>query len=129
MSDLHTGLLLLLAALAYLISAVLYGAGTVRTAQHPRRDLLRAGLLAAILGVLLHTAAIGARCAKTRIAPFVSPPDAMSAVGWAVALAFLALQLCPLRERLAAFGAVAMPLAFLCVFSGSAMRQATPAGA
>jgi ABC-type uncharacterized transport system permease subunit len=129
MTALAPGSLLFPAALAYLVSAVFYGAGMVRATEEPNRRLLAAGLGAAIIGAILHTGAIGARCVLTHVTPFVTAPDTLSAVGWAIVLILLALQLCPVRDRMIALEAIGMPLAFLCVFAGSAMQQALPARA
>jgi ABC-type uncharacterized transport system permease subunit len=115
-----------LAALGYLISSVCYGAGSVRNSDTPRRDLLTAGLISAIVGVVIHTFAIGVRCAQTHHTPFMNPPDTFSAVGWTCAIAYLILQICPVRDRTIALGAVSMPVAFLCVLTGSAIRLASP---
>jgi ABC-type uncharacterized transport system permease subunit len=117
----------ILAAIGYLVSSVCYGAGTVRTTDTPRRDLLSTGLIAAIIGVLLHTLAIGAKCAQTHHTPFIDSPDSISAVGWACAIVFLSLQLCPVRDRMIALGAFAMPVACLCVITGSILRLNQPA--
>ena len=117
------GILLLAAALFYLVAAVYYGAGTVRPDALQRARMLACGLVAAIVGAIMHTAAIGARCVVTHLPPLVNAPDTLSATGWAIALAFLLLQLTAARNRAAALGAVGMPLAFLAVFTGSALRQ------
>ncbi len=116
------GALLLVAALCYLIASVYYGAGTVRPDASQRSQMLAFGLAAAVLGAIAHTAAIGARCIETHLPPLVNAPDTLSATGWAIALAFLLLQLTAARERTTALGAVSMPLAFLAVFTGSALR-------
>jgi ABC-type uncharacterized transport system permease subunit len=122
----NPGFLLVLTALAYLIASALYGAATFRGRSGGSAGLMHAGLCAAIIGAVVHTIAIGARCITTHNTPFVSPPDTLSAVGWAITLVFLLLQVCPLRDRTAALGALGMPLAFLSVFAGAAQRAALP---
>ena len=125
------GVLLLAAALFYLIASVYYGAGTVRPDASQRKRMLAFGLASAVIGAVAHTAAIGARCIETHSPPLINAPDTLSATGWAITLAFLLLQLTAVRERTAALGAVGMPLAFLAVFTGSALRlgQASGSGA
>ncbi len=111
------------AALCYLIASVYYGAGTVRPDASQRKPDAGAGPRGGgMMGAVAHTAAIGARCIETHLPPLVNAPDTLSATGWAIALAFLLLQLTAARDRTAALGAVGMPLAFLAVFAGSALR-------
>lgn len=123
MSVLSPGFLGVITAVFYLLASVFYGAGTLRGDSPERRRLLRYGLVSAITGALFHTAAIGLRCVTTHTMPLVSAPDMLSAVGWAIVLAFLLLQACPLRDRMIALGALGMPFAFLSVFAGSAIRH------
>ena len=127
MTSLGPGLLTFFTALAYLVSSAFYGAGTVRSGDEPNRSLLRAGFAAAMVGGLLQVAAIGARCVQTNMAPFVTAPDTLSAVGLVIVIVLVLLQFCPVGEKLIAIGALGMPLAFLCVFAGSALQQSTRA--
>ncbi len=116
------GFLLILTEFAYLIASVFYGAGTVRRDEQGRKGMLVAGLISAAVGVTLHTCAIGLRCAQTHLMPFTTPPDVLSATGWALTIIFLVFQICPVRDRTVALGALALPLAFLSVFAGSTIR-------
>lgn len=108
---------LVAAAAAYLLGSVAYGAHLLL--RQPA--LATTGRLAAVLGAALHTVAIGLHCARTHQTPFTTPAEALSASGWAVALAYLALELAR-RPRPTALGAVALPAAFLCLFGGAFLR-------
>jgi len=113
---------LIAAAVAYLLGSVAYGAHLLL-----RQPALAAmGRMAAILGAALHTVAIGLHCARTHQTPFTTPAEALSASGWAVALAYLALEL-GRKPRLTALGAVALPAAFLCLFGGAFLRPSQAA--
>lgn len=116
------GLLQIATALGYLLASVAYGAHLFL-----RQPALAAyARMAALLGVLAHTVAIGVHCAQTRQTPFTTPAETLSASAWAVALAFLLLDLW-LRPRPTALGAVALPTAFLCLFAGAALHQTSSA--
>ena len=112
---------LVAAAVAYLLASVAYGAHLLL-----RQPLLAlTGRLAAWLAVALHTVAIGLECAQTHQTPFTTPAQTLSASAWAIALAYLVLELV-LRPRPFALGAVALPAAFLCLFAGALGHQARP---
>lgn len=116
------GWLQIAAALAYLVASVGYGAHLLlRTPA-----LARLGRTSAWGAVALHTLAIGVHCARTRQTPFTTPAETLSASAWAVALVYLALEL-RRRPRPTALGAVALPAAFLCLFTGAALDRAAPA--
>ena len=102
-SDLALGLTLLL----YLAGAVVSGANLFLR----RGGLLVAGRLLAVGGALLHTGAIGLRCAELRqLAPFATPGEALSVLAWMVVLAYLVAEIV---WRLSAAGPFALGLAFL----------------
>ena len=63
---------------------------------------------------------------RTHQTPFTTPAETLSASAWAVALAYLALELV-LRPKPTALGAVALPAAFLCLFAGAFLHSAQPA--
>ena len=83
---------------------------------------------AAWTAVALHTVAIGVHCARTRQTPFTTPAETLSASAWAVALIYLVLELF-LRPKPLALGALSLPAAFLCLFTGAALHPAIPASA
>ena len=112
------GILLILAAIGYLIAAVGYGAHLF---------LRQSGLVclargAAVIAVVLHTAAIGVHCIATRQTPFTTPAETLSASAWAIALAYLLIELL-LPARPTALGALALPAAFLCLFAGATLHH------
>lgn len=67
------------------------------------------------LAVLVHFAAVGAWCVSTQRSPFASEFGTLSVFAWVIALAFVWLDL---RSRLAAVGAVALPVACVVLFYG-----------
>lgn len=107
---------LVAAAVAYLLASVAYGADLLL--RQPALAML--GRVATWGAVLLHTVAIGVHCAQTHRTPFTTPAETLSASGWAIALAYLALTLLR-RSQPTALGAVVLPAAFLCLFSGAFM--------
>ena len=113
--------LLIAAAIGYLLASVAYGAHLFL-----RQMLLAAaGRYATLAAVGLHTIAIGVHCARTHQTPFTTPAESLSASAWAVALAYLALELLR-KPRPTALGAIALPAAFLCLFAGAFLRPAAP---
>ena len=113
---------LIMAAALYLLGSVAYGAHLLLRLA----GLALAGRLATLLAVGLHTVAIGVHCARTHQTPFTTPAETLSASAWAIALAYLALELL-LRPKPTALGAVALPAAFLCLFAGAFLHSAQPA--
>ncbi|MGI4789782.1 MAG: cytochrome C assembly family protein [Janthinobacterium lividum] len=110
---------LIAAAVGYLLGSVAYGAHLLL-----RQPLLAfLGRTATVLAVLSHTFAIGIHCANTHQTPFTTPAETLSASAWAIALAYLALELL-LKPKPTALGAVALPAAFLCLFAGAFLRSA-----
>jgi ABC-type transport system involved in cytochrome c biogenesis permease subunit len=106
--------LLIAAALGYLLASVAYGAHLFL-----RQPLLAAaGRYATLTAVGLHTVAIGVHCAQTHQTPFTTPAESLSASAWAIALAYLSLEMLR-KPRPTALGAVALPAAFLCLFAGA----------
>lgn len=101
----------------YLLGAVLLGASFLLGTQGPQRAaLLTVGRISAILGALLHCAAIGFRCAELQRAPFVTPAEALSLLAWIVALVYLALDA---FWKLWPAGPFALGLSFLMVVFGA----------
>ncbi len=113
---------LIAAAALYLLASVAYGAFLFLRLP----ALALSGRLATILAVGLHTVAIGVHCARTHQTPFTTPAETLSASAWAVAIAYLALELL-MKPRPTALGAVALPAAFLCLFAGAFLHSAQPA--
>jgi len=108
------------AAIAYMVASVGFGA------QVLIRHLWLAlpGRIAAWIGVVMQTTAIGIHCATSHRTPFTSPADTLIACAWAVSLAYVVLDLF-VRPRPAALGAFALPAAFLGLFSGALLRRAS----
>ena len=98
---------LIAAAIGYLFGSVAYGAFLML--RQPALAL--AGRAATVLAVVLHTVAIGLHCAVVHQTPFTTPAETLSASAWAIALAYLGLELL-LKPRPTALGAVALPAAF-----------------
>ncbi|MDR3709926.1 MAG: cytochrome c biogenesis protein CcsA [Capsulimonadaceae bacterium] len=117
---------LIAASIAYLTSAVLYA--SLVLGAHPERTRLRLSIarFAGLAGIFLHTASIGTRCLVTHHTPVSTPPDLMSAIGWSVAIAYLILDTLRRERSLAALGALAFSVSFLCVFCSSVLRLALP---
>ncbi len=115
-------LFLVAAAVGYLFGSVAYGAFLML--RQPALAL--AGRASTVLAVLLHTLAIGIHCARVHQTPFTTPAETLSASAWAIALAYLALEVA-LRPRPTALGAVALPASFLCLFAGAFLRPLRPA--
>jgi ABC-type uncharacterized transport system permease subunit len=105
------------AGLGYLVASASYGARVL--IREPRLALF--GRIAAVIGVACHTVAIGVHCATTHHTPFTTPAETLSASAWAIALAYLALDL---FFQQPALGAVVQPIAFLCLFTGAVMHHA-----
>ncbi len=124
----NPGLLLILASVGYLVAAVLYGSYMLKARLARRPDPISTGRAAGVVGLILHTAAIGVHCAQTHHTPFTVPPEALSATGWAIALVYLCVEAVLWKNPPIAVGAIAFPAAFLCVFAGSATRIAHPFG-
>lgn len=112
------GLWVIAAAVLYLLASVGYGAHLLLR----RTDLVCAARAATVLAIILHTVAIGIHCAVTHTTPFITPAATLSATAWAVALAYLALEV-TLRPRPDALGALALPASFLCLFAGAALHR------
>ena len=113
---------LITAAALYLLGSVAYGAHLFLRLP----ALALGGRIATILAVALHTIAIGVHCARTHQTPLTTPAETLSAGAWAIALAYLALELL-LKPKPTALGAVALPAAFLCLFAGAFLHSAEPA--
>lgn len=114
--------ILIAAAVGYLIGSVAYGAFLML--RLPALSL--AGRAATGLAVVLHTLAIGLHCAHVHQTPFTTPAETLSASAWAIALAYLVLEIV-LKPKPTALGAIALPAAFLCLFAGAFLGSAHPA--
>jgi len=112
---------LIAAAVGYLFGSVAYGAFLML--RQPALAL--AGRAATLLAVALHTLAIGIHCARVHQTPFTTPAETLSASAWAIALAYLALELL-LKPKPTALGAVALPASFLCLFASAFLHSAHP---
>lgn len=109
--------LLGLTVLCYLVGAVLLGANLLLSPTILKRPaLLISGRVMAILGALLHTGAIGMRCAELHRAPFTTPAESLSLLAWIVALVYLGVEI---FWKLWAAGPFALGLAFLLVLFGA----------
>lgn len=115
--------------LCYLLGAAVLGAGHLlgrpaaeRMGGLRRTAWVRGGRILAVLGAVLHVAAIGLRCAELHRAPFATPAEALSLLAWLVVLAYLASDLI---WRISASGAFALGLSFLLVLLAAARDSAT----
>jgi ABC-type uncharacterized transport system permease subunit len=122
----RSGVFLILAATSYLLASVFYGSYLLSAQQSARTPLI-IGRLFGFLGILSHTAAIGLHCARTHHSPITTGPETFSATGWAIAIAYLCLEGVYRKKPPTAVGAIAYPLAFLSVFTGSAITVTTKA--
>lgn len=113
--------LLIAAAVLYLLGSAAYGAFLFLRLP----VLALSGRAATVLAVVLHTVAIGVHCARTHQTPFTTPAETLSASAWAIALAYLALEVV-LKPKPTALGAVALPAAFLCLFAGALLPTTVP---
>jgi ABC-type uncharacterized transport system permease subunit len=112
------------ALVVYVAAGVLYGANLTLKAP---AYVLRARILL-VLGVLLHTAAIGMFCVDVKQSPFASSFGTLSIASWAVALVCLPVEFI---GRVRSLGALAMPVAAILLFgglvrSGRALSPAVP---
>lgn len=108
------------ALLAYLAAAVFYGANlSLRASTH----LGKARALF-LLGVFLHTTAIGLFCLQVRQSPFASSYGTLSVAAWAVALLYLPVEL---LGRVPALGALSAPISGLLLFGAILRSRAVPA--
>lgn len=111
------------ALIAYVVAAVCYGANfALRT-----RTYIAWARSFFILGILIHTSAIGSFCITTHQGPFESSFGTLSVMAWAVALAYVPLEF---LSRAPAIGALAAPVAslllFAAVLNARAERYASP---
>ena len=98
-----------LALLAYIAASVLYGAGlALRSSTQTQR-----ARIALIVGVAIHTLAIGAFCVQTKQSPFASAYGTLSVAAWVTVLIYVPIEI---RAKAPALGAVAAPLASLLLF-------------
>ena len=120
----NSAIALAVAALCYLLAAVLLGANLLLR----KNGWLWSGRVVAGLGAAAHTLAIGLRCAELKQAPFTTPAESLSLLAWIVALVYLAVEV---FWRLSATGTFALGAAFLLVTLGGLLsttgRIADPA--
>jgi HemX protein len=125
------GLLLLGSAIAYLVSSVSYGASLFlerasgMSTPMGRPKFARGGLWAVAAAAVLHTLSIGAHCALTHRTPFVTPAETLSASAWAIGILVIVLNL-TVKPAPIAVSAVALPAAFLCLFTGAVLDPSYP---
>ncbi len=97
--------------LAYVGSGVFYSANlTLKTPSYIKR-----ARVFLVLGLILHTAAIGAFCVNVKQSPFASSFGTLSVAAWAVALICLPVEFV---GRVRSLGALALPVASILLFSG-----------
>ncbi len=112
---------LVLGAFGYLLASVLYIAYLLKTQHSQQIAFLHAGRLAGAFGVICHTTAIGLHCMNTHHTPISTGPEAISATGWSIAIAYFFVEVSNWKRPPSALGAAAFPIAFICVFTGSTM--------
>lgn len=110
-----------LTALSYLIGAVLLGANLF---LH-RPPLLLLGRVLGVAGAVFHAGAIGLRCVELHRAPFTTPAESLSLLGWLLALGYLGTEL---LFRLSAAGPFALGLSFLLVVLGGVLGNGASGG-
>lgn len=124
----------MVSAVSYLMAAASYGAhvllrpASVNDSQkHSEATelLAKIGNVTSIIGVVSQTISIGMQCAITHRTPFITPADSVIASAWALTIAFLVLETV-LRGKPIQLGAIAMPIAFLCVFAGAVLHRTKP---
>ena len=103
-----------LTVLCYLLGAVAHGANLLLR----RPWLLNAGRALAVAAALLHGTAIGLRCMEVRHAPFTTPAESLSLLGWIVCLLYLGMEAV---WKLSAAGPFALGLSFLLVLTGASL--------
>jgi ABC-type uncharacterized transport system permease subunit len=102
--------------LVYLLGAALLGANLLLN----RPSVLLTGRGMAVVGAVLHMAAIGLRCAELHRAPFTTPAESLSLLAWIVALIYLGTEI---LWRLSAAGPFALGLSFLLVLVGAVLGK------
>lgn len=126
------GLLLFFAAIGYLGASVSFSAsiflerGALASDPEPQRTpIARAGILGVAMAAVMHTLAIGVHCAVTHTIPFTNSAQTLSATAWAISLIILALRVIQGKAPVAV-SAIAMPAAFLCLFTGAVLDKSYP---
>jgi len=126
------GLLLFFAGIMYLGASVSFSAslflerGALASDPDPvRMPIARAGIFAVATAAVMHTIAIGVHCASTHTTPFVNSAQALTATAWAISLLVLGLRVVQGKAPVAV-SAIAMPAAFLCLFSGLVLDRSNP---
>lgn len=100
----------------YVCSGVLYAANlALRTSHH-----IRLARIALIIGIVVHTAAIGAYCTATHISPFATGFGTLSIAAWAAALVYVPVEI---FTGLTALGALGIPLDCLLLFAAFARSR------
>jgi len=98
-------------SLLHYVAFTLYGGAAVLFALNLRaagRRFVVTGRALVILGLLAHTAGIGAHCSLTHETPFASVYGTLSMAAWIVALAFVPVEV---ALRAPAIGVLALPAA------------------
>lgn len=122
----NPGIPIVMAAIAYLAAAALYGSAVIENVSDSRPMRLTIGRICALVGVFVDTSAIGFHCIATRHTPVSSPADLLSATGWSVAIAYLIIEALMNDRRPAALGALSFALSFLAIFAGSSLNAGFP---
>ncbi|GAB4454966.1 MAG: c-type cytochrome biogenesis protein CcsB [Armatimonadaceae bacterium] len=105
----------------YLIGAVILGAALLHGSPLTQRPtLVLFGRILAGTGALFHAGAIGLRCIELHHAPFTTPAEVLSLLGWIVVLVYLGLEI---LWKLWAAGPFALGLSFLLVAAGAAFAD------
>jgi HemX protein len=116
-------LFLVLGAAGYLLASVFYCAYMLKTKHREQIAFLHAGRLAGVLAIVFQTTAIGIRCVHLHHTPISTGPEAFSATAWAITVLYFGLEIFNWKKPPAAIGAVAFPLAFLSMFTGSTLSS------
>jgi HemX protein len=120
----NSSIALALGAVGYLVASVLYASSVIRRTLEHRREWVGVGRVAGLTGVAFHTMAIGLRCMESHHNPFNTTGGAVTATGWMIVIAYQLLELAQWKRAPFAVGAIAYPLAFLCVFGGVSLERA-----
>ena len=122
----NAGILNVIAAIAYLAAAALYFSAVIGAVTAKRARRITIGRICALAGVFLNTAEIGYHCVTTHHTPVGTPLDLLYATGWAVAIAYLAIEWFMRDRRPMALGALSFTLSFFAIFCASAIKAKLP---
>ncbi|HEY3329374.1 MAG TPA: cytochrome c biogenesis protein CcsA [Capsulimonadaceae bacterium] len=120
------GLETIMAAIGYLLAAVFYGKLVIEAPSANRAAWQTTARVCGLVGVFLHTSAIGISCVQNHHTPFATPVDLIAATGWSLALAYLVVEAFMRERPPLALGSLAFGLSFLSVFTGSVIHASLP---